>query len=302
MNKLSGIPPHTDHDEDAGSRVHFLKMLQTVTNKIHSTGNIDEIMLDLSQKIRELFAACDRLTIYVLEEKVKYVDRDSKVKTGLHSFKDFSTCRFPNQEHRRLWSALTKKAIVNIRNVYDEAELNAISPGLHYIKQDRSAHRLSLQADAGRAAGQCADPGIAGRAAADQQPHQRSLSKMVEEGLKELCETLAIAFAQRLKPPLVIRSKYHPLVAEAVLSLPELELAGRLARRKGRDIRMSSSTSFRSSCRISASRLPGSSACPTRASKRSGSGRPMRCKISRPNISSNTAGCCWKKGRASASS
>lgn len=33
---------------DVGSRLTFFKNLQAVTNKIHATSNIDEIMLELS--------------------------------------------------------------------------------------------------------------------------------------------------------------------------------------------------------------------------------------------------------------
>ncbi len=70
---------------DVASRLVFLKNLQSVTNKIHATNNIDEIMLALSQDICNLFNA-DRLTIYVLSEDKQSVV--SKVKTGLNSFKD----------------------------------------------------------------------------------------------------------------------------------------------------------------------------------------------------------------------
>ena len=48
-------------------RLAFLKTLQVVTNKIHATSNADEIMLEMSQDICNLFN-CDRLTIYVLSE------------------------------------------------------------------------------------------------------------------------------------------------------------------------------------------------------------------------------------------
>jgi light-regulated signal transduction histidine kinase (bacteriophytochrome) len=70
---------------EMSGRLLFFKNLQTVTNKIHATNNIDEIMLEMSQDICELFN-CDRLTIYVLSEDKQSVI--SKVKTGLNSFKD----------------------------------------------------------------------------------------------------------------------------------------------------------------------------------------------------------------------
>ena len=51
-----------------------------------------------------------------------------------------------------------------------------------------------------------------------------------------LCETLAIAFKQRQKPQAMVRGKYDSLVANAVLSAEEMELALRSARRKNLDI------------------------------------------------------------------
>ena len=70
---------------EMGLRLEFTKNLNHVTNKIHATSNIDEIMLDVSKDICTLFNA-DRLTIYVVgEDRASLI---SKVKTGLNSFKD----------------------------------------------------------------------------------------------------------------------------------------------------------------------------------------------------------------------
>src|SRR5271170_1362970 len=78
---------------DVNVKLAFQKQLQLVTNKIHATSNIDEIMLEVSSDICQLFNA-DRLTIYsVGEDKQSIV---SKVKTGLNSFKDL---KLPIAEH-----------------------------------------------------------------------------------------------------------------------------------------------------------------------------------------------------------
>jgi len=70
---------------EMNSRLVFLKKLQLVTNKIHATSNADEIMLEMSPDICDLFN-CDRLTMYVLGEDRQSIV--SKVKTGLNSFRD----------------------------------------------------------------------------------------------------------------------------------------------------------------------------------------------------------------------
>jgi type II secretory ATPase GspE/PulE/Tfp pilus assembly ATPase PilB-like protein len=59
---------------------------------------------------------------------------------------------------------------------------------------------------------------------------------VAQEGVKGLCETLAIAFNQRNKPAAGIKTKYDFLVSDAVISAQELELAARTARRKNLDV------------------------------------------------------------------
>ena len=114
---------------DVGSRLTFFKNLQTVTNRIHATSNIDEIMLELSADVCELFGA-DRLTIYsVGEDKASIV---SKVKTGLNSFKDL---RLPIADQSIAGHVALAKKIVNIRDVYDDAELKAINPSLRFLQE-----------------------------------------------------------------------------------------------------------------------------------------------------------------------
>src|SRR3954468_5396530 len=106
----------------------FQQKRQAVTNKIHATSNIDEIMVEVSQELCDLFEA-DRLTIYVLSD-----DRSSivsKVKTGLHSFKDI---KLPINDQSVAGFVAAHKRVLNIRDVYDEAELKSYSPQLRFLK------------------------------------------------------------------------------------------------------------------------------------------------------------------------
>ena len=72
-------------DSVLAEKLTFSRNLQAVTNKIHATNNIDEIMLELSQDICSLFNA-DRLTLYAVSEDKQSII--SKVKMGLNQFKD----------------------------------------------------------------------------------------------------------------------------------------------------------------------------------------------------------------------
>ena len=58
---------------DISSKLEFQKQLQSVTNRIHATSNVDEIMLELGQDICSLLGA-DRLTVYALSRR-PLVDR-----------------------------------------------------------------------------------------------------------------------------------------------------------------------------------------------------------------------------------
>src|SRR2546425_12431969 len=214
---------------DVAARLAFQKQLQAVTNKIHATNNIDEIMLEVSADVCALFNA-DRLTIYsVSEDKQSIV---SKVKTGLNSFKDL---KLPIAEHSIAgYTALAKKAI-NIRDCYDDNELRGINPNLRFLQEvdKRTGYRTKQQLVA-----PIVEQGTSELIGVIQIINNKAgvpFGGLAEEGVSELSQTLAIAFKQRQKPQLA-KTKYDYLIADAVLSAGEFELAARQARKKAIDI------------------------------------------------------------------
>ncbi|MBI1398126.1 MAG: GAF domain-containing protein [Betaproteobacteria bacterium] len=215
---------------EISSRLEFQRKLQAVTNKIHATANVDEIMLEVSQEICDLFDA-DRLTIYTAsEDRTSIV---SKVKTGLSSFKDL---KLPVNEQSVAGFVAMHKRLVNIRDVYDEEELRSLSPQLKFLKEvdRRTGYRTKqmlvvpiLESGSNELVGVVQ---IINSKADD------AFGQPSEEGAVNLCETLAIALKQRQKPVMSLRGKYDGLVTNAILSAEEIELATRSARRKGLDI------------------------------------------------------------------
>jgi type II secretory ATPase GspE/PulE/Tfp pilus assembly ATPase PilB-like protein len=230
MSAVLGAQQNNGDADDVNIRLNFFKQLQAVANKIHATSNVDEIMLDMSQDICDLFH-CDRLTIYaVAEDKTSIV---SKVKTGLHSI---SQLKLPISDQSVAGHVALTRKVLNIRDVYDEDELKSHSPELRFLQEvdRRSGYRTRQMLVA---------PFIDERSnellGAVQLINHRDGTPfygIAEEGIRELCKTLAIAYTQRVKPLALVRSKYDQLIAEAVLSAAELELAARSARRKGEDI------------------------------------------------------------------
>ena len=221
-------PPH--HLADVKSKLEFQKQLQAVANKIHATSNIDEIMLELGQDVCDLLGA-DRLTIYAVSD-----DRSSivsKVKAGLTSFKDL---KLPINDQSVAGFVALNRMLINVRDVYDERELRSLSPQLRFLKEvdKRTGFRTKQMLVA-----PVIDAGtneLVGVAQAINTRNGQPFSPLAEEGITNLCETLAIAFKQRQKPQAMVRGRYDALVTNAVLSAEEMELAVRSARRKNMDI------------------------------------------------------------------
>ena len=220
----------TAKPDSAAQRLLFFKRLQTLTNKIHATNAVDQIMLDLSADICDLFD-CDRLTIYVVSPDGASLI--SKIKKGLHTFKDI---RLPISDQSIAGYVAMHKEVLCINDVYDGAELLAISPHLHFQKaiDQRTGYRTKemlvapiIDADKGELLG--AIQFINSR-------HGLAFTAIAQEGVRELCETLAIAFTQKNKPAPIPPSKFNGLVSDGVLSVPEFELAISSARKKQLDL------------------------------------------------------------------
>jgi len=209
-------------------KLEFTKNLNHVINKIHATSNIDEIMLDVSKDICTLFNA-DRLTIYVVgEDNASLV---SKVKTGLNSFKDL---KLPIAEQSVAGYAAMHKKLLNIKDVYDERELAGYSPHLRFLQEvdKRTGYRTKqmLVAPILDSSGD-----LVGVIQVINNKAGAPFAAMVEEGVQELAQSMAVALRQRQQVS-TVKTKYDHLVADAVLSAAEFELATRTARRKGIDI------------------------------------------------------------------
>jgi type II secretory ATPase GspE/PulE/Tfp pilus assembly ATPase PilB-like protein len=238
MSAVHGTQQNPGLLDDVNKRLEFFKRLQSVTNKIHSTSNVDEIMLDLSQDICDLFN-CDRLTIYALSDDKQTIV--SKVKTGLKTSKDL---RLPVTEQSIAGYVALSKRVVNVRDVYDEAELKSHSQNLHFLSEvdRRTGYRTKQMLVAPMVDAHSRE--LLGVVQLINHRTGEPFTAVTEEGIKELCATLAIAFAMRQRPLSIIRSKYEHLVKESVLSAAELEVATSSARRKSDDIEAILSTEF----------------------------------------------------------
>jgi type II secretory ATPase GspE/PulE/Tfp pilus assembly ATPase PilB-like protein/GAF domain-containing protein len=231
MNTVMATNKSTNNAGDMSLRLEFTKNLNQVNNKIHATGNVDEIMLEVSKDICALFNA-DRLTIYVVgEDNISLV---SKVKTGLNSFKDL---KLPIAEQSLAGYAAMHKKLLNIKDVYDEKELAKYSSHLRFLQEvdKRTGYRTKQMLVAPILDAVNGD--LVGVMQVINNKAGVPFTVMIEEGVQELSQTMAVALRQHQRQQHTsAKTKYDYLVADAVLSAAEFELATRTARRKGIDI------------------------------------------------------------------
>lgn len=230
---MSAMPeqrPGPANVADMTTKLAFSKKLQAVTNRIHSTQNVDEIMLDVTRDICQLFDA-DRLTIYTMSEDSQSIV--SKVKSGLNSFKDI---KLPLSESSIAGCCALNKRFMSIKDVYDDAELKSYSPNLSFLKavDQRTGYRTKQMMVAPIVTAEGND--LLGVIQVINHLSGTPFPGLFEEGLVELSKTLAIAFRVRQQIPGQIKSKYEYLIIDNVISEGELELATRTARRKNKSV------------------------------------------------------------------
>jgi type II secretory ATPase GspE/PulE/Tfp pilus assembly ATPase PilB-like protein len=215
---------------DMSAKLAFSKKLQAVTNRIHSTANIDEIILDVSRDICQLFEA-DRMTVYITSEDGSSIV--SKVKTGLNSFKDI---KLPISESSLAGFSALNKRHMNIRDVYDDAELKQYSPNLTFLKavDQRTGYRSKQMLIAPILNAEAGD--LMGVIQLINSLSGQPFAALHDEGVVELSKTLAIAFRVRQQMPGAIQSKFEYLVIDNVIAAGELELATKAARRKNKNV------------------------------------------------------------------
>lgn len=126
LNKLKS-PAAASDLQHLKSEVAYRTKLQEIGNKINAASNLDEILIDLKDKITSLFEA-ERITVYVIDKERK--ELVSRFKTG----DEISEIRIPVSKNSLTGYSVLKQKLINIKNVYDEKELSAIDPEMKFDK------------------------------------------------------------------------------------------------------------------------------------------------------------------------
>lgn len=214
------------------STLSFLRDLQTLTNRIHATTRLDELLTEVSGDICSVFNA-ERLTIYIVSEDARSLV--SKVKTGLEGLKEL---RIPIDDRSIAGYCANHKQILNIKDVYDSKELAAYSPTLQFLqivdKQTGFRTREMLVAPVMNEA----DGTLVGLVQLINNRAAKPFNASLVDGVKLLAKTLAIALKQRQNSgaAFVPQHKYHGLIADGALTPAAWQVALKEMQRTERDI------------------------------------------------------------------
>ena len=210
----------------------FFRQLQLVTNRIHDTENLDQLILEVSQDICRLFNA-DRITLYAVNEDRSAIV--SKVKTGLNASRDL---KLPISAQSIAGYVAMARQFVNIVDVYDNDALKKIHPSLSFLQEvdKRSGYRTKQMMVAPVIDGEV----LYGVLQIINNRSDQAFGKLEEDGALQLCKTLGIAIRQRLKKiedgQRRKATKYDGLVSDGVLSFEELSKCIQKAREESQSV------------------------------------------------------------------
>ena len=212
----------------------YFRQLQQVTNRIHETDNVAQIMLEVSPDICALFNA-DRLTLYVTSEDGNAII--AKVKTGLNTSRDL---KLPISTQSIAGHVAMTRQMVNIADVYDERTLRQIHPSLRFLDavDKRSGYRTCQMLVAPISDGTT----LYGVLQVINNRSNQPFGPLDEESARQLCQTLAIALRQRLRkavetsPQPRKATRYDGLVADHALTMDELQQCLQQAREEGQSV------------------------------------------------------------------
>ena len=164
----------------------FFRDLQSLSNRIHNTDRVEQIMVDLEEDICALFQA-DRMTLYTVADDGRHIV--SRFKTGL---KTLCNLRLPIKASSVAGYVALQRKMVNVPDAHDAAALQAIAPGLRFQKEvdQRSGYRTRQLLTAPVLHGDTLYGVLQLINTASNEP----FGVLAELGVQELCQTLSSAF------------------------------------------------------------------------------------------------------------
>lgn len=208
----------------------FQKGLNEITNMIHSSPGIADILVNMSERIRKLLD-CERLTIYAIDVqnqqlysmfKLGDVPKEIRISKTFNSIAGFC--------------ALSKKT-VNIRDVYDAEELKGLHPNLKF--DDRWDKATGFRSKSILAVPIMFEKYLLGVLQMINKNGGYVFSAEDQKAAEEISRTLGIAFYNQNKAQRASTgksTKFSYLIDSGLLTEKDLEAAVTFARVNNKDI------------------------------------------------------------------
>lgn len=205
----------------------FARRLQEITNKIHETTNVNQILFDLAEDITGLFNS-ERFTIYLVSEDRKTLV--ARVKTGLENY---ASMKLPISNKSIAGYCALHKIVVNIKNVYDEVEIASYAEDMSFGKKVDEHVKFKTKQLLTAPILNTTSRDVIGVLQLINSRTNTPFTEIMRAGSVSFCKSLAIAFLAREN---IGRTKYGYLVERSAISAAELTLAERSAERRKLDL------------------------------------------------------------------
>lgn len=202
--------------------VEYRTRLHEICNKIHAAKDIDEILRRLEREITALFKA-ERLTVYTIDGITDQLI--SRFKSG----QEIKEIRLPVSADSIAGHTAFKNKLINVRNVYDKAELKGIDPQLQfdpcwdaktgYLTKQVLAHPIAF------------DKYLLGALQLINRRDDSRFTKSDERAAHQLAETFGIALYNQKRRARSKVNRYQYLIDNRFLTEIELHRAMETAKR-----------------------------------------------------------------------
>jgi len=205
-------------------QLQFNEKLKFVTNKIHAANNVNEILFQLTDTILSLFDA-ERITIYLIDPTRKYLISKYLVGTNIKEI------RVPISPASLAGYTAFSMNPINIEDVYNEKELQAIDPQLHF---DSSWDQKSgFRTKSVYVAPILFENKLLGVIQLINKKNLPKFTKLDEKSIEEMTRVLGIAFRNQAK---MLHTRFDYLVSANIITEDELRASSVIAREQKKDI------------------------------------------------------------------
>ena len=209
-------------------QLEYQKKLNSITNRIHSAKDTDDILLNLQDDILLLFDA-DRITIYAVDGIKKQLI--SRIKTG----NEIKKIHLSINNRSIAGYCATTGRLLNINDVHDEVKLKGINPQLKFDSSwDKKTGYNTNQV---LVAPISCNKYLLGVMQLINKKSGGFFDKEDESSIQAIAKTLGIAFFKNQKTTRELRStKFGSLVLNNIITANDLKDAMSLARRTDRPV------------------------------------------------------------------